>query len=150
MKKTYVLSLILFLAIMGLAMILTGCVACFFDIGSLVMVLISAIIMILANYSIADIGKYFALGYRKEAVMPSELKDGILFFKSFQKYLAIAGGIGFFMGLIAMLATLDDPEKIGRGLALALITVLYAMFFSMIITVPFRTGLERKLNELDA
>ena len=106
--------------------------------------------MLLANYSLGDIGKYFSIGFGTEASSPADLKNGILFFKSFQKYLLISGGIGFFMGLIAMLATLDDPDRIGLGIALSLVTVLYAFFFSIIIAVPFRTGLEKKLNELES
>ena len=53
-----------------------------------------------------------------------------------------------FIGLITMLALLDDPERIGAGMALALITFLYGLFFNMAVAIPFRTGLEKKLKEI--
>ncbi|MDC7227878.1 MAG: hypothetical protein PQJ61_14020 [Spirochaetales bacterium] len=149
MKKTYILSVILFTIVCIFGMIMSGCITCFFDIGSLAMVLLSTFIMMLANYSTAEIKNAFTLGFSRDLPEPPALKAGIIFFKAFQKYLILSGAMGFFLGLIAMLALLDAPEIIGRGMALALLSVLYAVFFSAVIAVPFRTGLEKKLAEAE-
>lgn len=150
MKKTYLLNILLFCLMLIFVMLMTGCVRCFFDIGSLLMVVLSTIFMLLANFGFSDIRKNFKLGFKKERIEPSELKNGIIFFTTMQKYLGISGAIGVMMGLIAMLASLENPEKIGQGLALSLITVLYALFFSMAVAVPFKAGLEKRLIENEA
>jgi len=44
-----------------------------------------------------------------------------------RQYLLALGTLGFFIGMIAMLANLDDPSSIGLGMAIALLTVLYSV-----------------------
>ena len=143
MKKTYFLSLLLFSAILVLAMFMVGCVACFFDIGSLVMVLLSSFIMCLAGSSPSEMGRYFGAAFTGKSADRKTIESGIIFFKALGKYFILSGIIGMMMGLIGMLAFLDDPTKIGRSMALALISLLYAFFFIMIICVPFTAGLKK-------
>lgn len=147
MRKSYFLSLAVLLLMVIFAMVMSGCVLCFVDIGSLLMVVIPTFFMLIASYSLSEIGRNFSMGFSKGSPRPEELKTAIIFFKSMQKYLAISGALGFFTGLIAMLAMLGDPDHIGSGMALALITVLYALILTMAIALPFRTGLEKKLAE---
>ena len=47
------------------------------------------------------------------------------------------GMIGTLMGLIIMLGQLDDPDALGPGMAVALITTLYGAVISNIIMLPF-------------
>jgi chemotaxis protein MotA len=46
------------------------------------------------------------------------------------------GMIGTLLGLVAMLAELDDPSKIGIGMAIALITTLYGAVLANLIFLP--------------
>lgn len=46
------------------------------------------------------------------------------------------GMIGTLIGLVAMLATLDDPSKIGAGMAVALLTTLYGALLANMIFLP--------------
>lgn len=147
MRKTYFINLILYTAILVLTMFIVGCIACFFDIPSLLMVLLPTILMLLTCYRLSEMGQYFSIAFSDKKADTEEIKKGIVFFKTMQKYLLIASGIGVMMGLIAMLATLEDPEYIGKGLALALLTLLYSLYFNMIIAIPFRSSLEKKLAE---
>jgi len=149
MKKTYFLYLLLFIAVLVFVMIMVGCVGCFFDIGSLVMVLLCTLFMLKTNYSFGEIGRYFSCGFGNKTVNTADLKKGIIFFKNMQRYLFISGGIGAMMGLVGMLALIEDPAKIGAGMALALITVLYALFFTMAVAIPFKTALEKTLAEAE-
>ena len=49
----------------------------------------------------------------------------------------LAGGIpGCLIGIIKMLATLDDPSKLGVGIAIALLSTLYAAFGSGLVFIP--------------
>jgi chemotaxis protein MotA len=52
-------------------------------------------------------------------------------------YAPAFGMIGTLMGLIIMLGNMDDPEAIGPGMAVALITTLYGAIVSNLICLPF-------------
>lgn len=57
------------------------------------------------------------------------------------------GLIGTLIGLIRMLADLDDPGAIGGGMATALITTLYGTFFANLIFNPLAGKLKLKSKE---
>ena len=52
------------------------------------------------------------------------------------------GAIGTFIGLIIMLKNMDDPDAIGPGMAIALLTVFYGLILSFGIALPLRSRLE--------
>lgn len=151
MKKFYFLVIIIF----GAVLFLTGWisvgfegVSIYFDIFSIVLLLVCPMVLLLANFSLSDIRKYFTIGFKKENIEPVDLKNGIVFFTALQRYFILSGLLGVFIGVIAILAWLSTPEIIGSGLALALITVLYSIILSMGIAIPFKTGLQKRLNEI--
>lgn len=53
------------------------------------------------------------------------------------------GMIGTIIGLIQMFATMDDPARIGPGMALALLTTLYGIILSSVIAGPIAARLAR-------
>ena len=55
-----------------------------------------------------------------------------------------AGVLGFIVGVVAMLANLDDPSAIGPAVAVALLTVLYGCAMSTILWTPT----ERRMRTL--
>ena len=151
MKKSYFSLIIVFAVLLFLAEWISvgiGDVDIYLDMMSILLILMCPLVLLLANYSLSDIRKYFAIGFKKENVEPVDLKNGIIFFSSLQKYLVLSGIMGSLIGLIAILAMLADPEVIGQSLALALITALYAIILSMVVATPFKTGLQKRLNEI--
>ncbi|MEA3365617.1 MAG: MotA/TolQ/ExbB proton channel family protein [Candidatus Hydrogenedentes bacterium] len=59
------------------------------------------------------------------------------------------GMIGTLIGLVQMLATLDDPTKIGEGMAVALLTTLYGALMANVVFLPAAGKLKvRTSNEL--
>ncbi len=52
------------------------------------------------------------------------------------------GVIGTVLGLVKLLYNLSDPSTLGPSMALALLTTLYGLFFSIIIFKPLITRLE--------
>lgn len=52
------------------------------------------------------------------------------------RYAPAFGMIGTLLGLIIMLGNMDDPEKIGPGMAVALITTLYGAVVSNLLFLP--------------
>lgn len=57
------------------------------------------------------------------------------------------GLIGTLVGLVQMLANLDDPDKIGPAMAVALLTTFYGAIFGTVILSPLAAKLERNSEE---
>jgi chemotaxis protein MotA len=57
------------------------------------------------------------------------------------------GLIGTLVGLVQMLADLDDPSKIGPAMAVALITTFYGAVFGSMILAPLAAKLDRLAHE---
>ncbi len=57
------------------------------------------------------------------------------------------GMIGTLAGLIAMLSNLDDPDAIGSGMAMALITTMYGSIMANMMLIPFKNKLQDRDQE---
>ena len=57
------------------------------------------------------------------------------------------GMIGTLIGLVQMLRTLDDPSKIGGGMATALLTTLYGAVIANMFCIPLAGKLEARNSE---
>ena len=64
-------------------------------------------------------------------------KNGKLLFDTIGRYAPAFGMIGTLMGLIIMLGNMSDPDAIGPGMAVALITTLYGAIISNLFCLPF-------------
>ena len=72
---------------------------------------------------------------------PVELAQHIALFNRAHQ-LAWAGGLfGTMIGLVQMLASLDDPSRIGVGAAVALLTTVYGVFLAELIISPLKNML---------
>ena len=52
-----------------------------------------------------------------------------------------AGLVGTLIGMVLMLANMDDPAAIGPGMAVALLTLLYGAFLAEFIIGPLKSGM---------
>lgn len=57
------------------------------------------------------------------------------------------GMIGTLIGLILMLASLDDPDALGPGMAVALITTFYGSLMANMVFTPLQTKLQEKTKD---
>ena len=57
------------------------------------------------------------------------------------------GMIGTLIGLVQMLRALDDPSKIGGGMATALLTTLYGALVANVVCIPLAGKLETRSQE---
>jgi len=83
-------------------------------------------------------------GELMEAILRSEMnaiaqrhKTGKSIMETVGRYAPAFGMIGTLMGLIIMLGNMDDPEAIGPGMAVALITTLYGAIVANLFFLPF-------------
>ncbi|WP_428242236.1 flagellar motor protein PomA [Gynuella sp.] len=59
------------------------------------------------------------------------------------------GMIGTLIGLVAMLANMDDPKAIGPAMAVALLTTLYGSVMANVVFLPIRDKLNLRASEED-
>lgn len=71
---------------------------------------------------------------------------GILIIDDWSKQAPAFGMIGTILGLIIMLARIEDRSTIGRGMAVALLTTFYGALMSYLVLGP----LKKKLDDRDA
>jgi chemotaxis protein MotA len=57
------------------------------------------------------------------------------------------GMVGTLIGLIQMLGQLDDPSKIGAGMAVAMVTTFYGAFVANMVYLPMAGKLEARSKE---
>lgn len=88
------------------------------------------------------------------AILESELssmeerhKQGKKVLDALGTYAPAFGMIGTLIGLIQMLAALDDPSQIGAGMAVALVTTLYGALAANIVFIPMAGKLEFRSRE---
>lgn len=68
-------------------------------------------------------------------------------FHSMGQYAPAFGMIGTLIGLIQMLAELDNPDAIGSGMAVALITTLYGALLANLVFLPIAAKLKEKSSQ---
>ena len=89
-----------------------------------------------------------------EQIMTTELDNlverhevGRGMFETLGKYAPAFGMIGTLIGLVIMLANLDDPSKIGPGMAVALLTTMYGSIIANALCLPMADRLARRSSE---
>ena len=89
-----------------------------------------------------------------QAVMETELENlldrhetGKTMLDSLGRYAPAFGMIGTLVGLVAMLSNMDDPSKIGAGMAAALLTTLYGALLANVIFLPLADKLALRSGE---
>ena len=89
-----------------------------------------------------------------EAVMNSEVEaisdrhsSGRAVFEAIGKYAPAYGMIGTLVGLVVMLMNMDDPNALGPGMAVALLTTLYGSMFANMFALPIADKLSQRSTE---
>jgi chemotaxis protein MotA len=79
--------------------------------------------------------------------MESRHGIGHTMWKSMGSYAPAFGMIGTLIGLVNMLQSLDDPSKLGAGMAVALLTTFYGAFVANLFCIPIQGKLEQRTAE---
>jgi len=141
----YLVSLVIFLGGIILAIILTGAsVLVLADLPSFILVVILPFLLVSILYGFKDMAYAFATPFKKESNQDNVAK-AVIFFQKYGKAVLLTGIIGVIIGIITMLATLDDKSGIGPAVALALISLLYSALINVLIVIPFLLLLKKKL-----
>ncbi|MFW6058560.1 MAG: motility protein A [Phycisphaeraceae bacterium] len=89
-----------------------------------------------------------------EQIMNTELENtverhenGKSMFEALGKYAPAFGMIGTLVGLVAMLANMDNPSQIGSGMAIALLTTMYGAMIANGLALPLADRLGQRSAE---
>ena len=89
-----------------------------------------------------------------ESILESEVdnetarhQQGKALLDAYAKYAPAFGMIGTLLGLVAMLQHMDDPSKIGPGMAVALLTTLYGALIANLVCLPMADKLALRAGE---
>jgi flagellar motor component MotA len=147
MKKMYVVYLAIVLGIcIGGVLISGGSLILFWDVPSFIFTPGIAFLIMLGHYSPREMVEAFKCAGTAER-SEAELKKSLLFFETFHRITIISGFFAFMLGLVMLLVSKDliNETKAGPWMAVAILTVLYALFFVMAITVPFQSAIRKKM-----
>jgi chemotaxis protein MotA len=76
-----------------------------------------------------------------------EHKTGYSMFSSMGAYAPAFGMVGTLIGLVQMLANLDDPSTIGPKMAVAMITTFYGALLANLFFIPMSDKLKLRSQE---
>jgi chemotaxis protein MotA len=79
-------------------------------------------------------------------VIEEHHKVGQKIFSEMGKYAPAFGMVGTLIGLVQMLADLNDPETLGPSMAVALLTTFYGAVLSNLIFLPMVSKLDRRMK----
>jgi len=133
--------LLLIVPIVG-GMIMSGGVAQFLDPPSAFIVIIPTLGTLLVGFKGSFLSSFSAIW--KRDVGNGELDSAIAFWKAVKRCTIGYGCIGFMIGLVAMLGSLDDVSSIGPFMAVGLISIMYGIIVAYIVAEPMVCLLETK------
>ncbi len=88
-----------------------------------------------------------AIMQKKMSLTSDEHKTGIALFSSMGSYAPAFGMVGTLVGLVQMLANLDDPSTIGPKMAVAMITTFYGAIMANLFFIPMADKLKIRSEE---
>jgi flagellar motor component MotA len=150
MNRFYFVAVALALGVLALGTVFAAArIAYFLDYPSLIMVIVPAAVLCLAAFPPRVIGRSFIVAFIRQPASEQELRQAAVFFTSLQRFFLLSGAIGALIGIVTILAQLQEVAmaKIGQGFALLLITVFYSLVLTLVLVVPFRAAVERRLAE---
>jgi chemotaxis protein MotA len=106
--------------------------------------LAQALQMTVDGVKTADIA---AIMHRKMALTKKNLDIGSNILESMGAYAPAFGMIGTLIGLVQMLANLDDPSSIGPKMAVAMITTFYGAVLANLFFIPMANKLSGRNEE---
>lgn len=117
----------------------------YMDLPSLLMILLLTIPMLFASGLFKDFFRAFPIAVsKKKEYSVREMKRSALAVQMMMRLVMYAGVFSTFIALVQILGGLDAPEQIGPHIAIAVLTILYAVMIDMILLI-FHTMIKSRL-----
>ncbi len=114
------------------------------DLPSLVIILILTVPVLLRGGMWKDFKRAWKLLRKDYTCHLGELRRTLDVVEMMQKQVIYAGIISLLMSLIAILHNLSDPTRLGPNMAVAILTMLYAVCFEMLL-LPLQLEVKRRI-----
>lgn len=136
------LGLLAAVGVMIFGILLGSPLAIFFDVGALLIVPFTTVLLLGATYGFGTVFRTLGSGFltlyasRQDPADPAEVRQLEAVAESGIKYATLTGFIGTLIGLVSMLANLEDPTAIGPAMAVCLLSAFYAGGSIMLVFYP--------------
>lgn len=155
MKKMYPLYLLAALCVFVAGVyIARGEILWLIDPPSAMLVFLPPVFLMLSHYTPGEMGKAFSTAFRGRADADVvETKNALLFFTTLQNLILFSMAITVLLGAILILVGIYRQQNesalvLSHWSSVALLALLYGWLAVMLVTLPFRGALRKKLNEL--
>ena len=149
MLMNYFLAvLVLALSLVGTVFMSGGALPVYLDIPSILIMVIFPFVYQCLLFGVPAVKLAFTAGLKKDADI-KQVTKAQLFFKSYNKVICFSAFVTVLIGVVAMLANMDDKTKLGANLALVLLSLLYGGLLHIAIIIPNSIFLKKRLIELD-
>lgn len=145
----YLISVVAVVVISGLLMVMgRGEAAWFIDLPSLLIILLFDGMLLFASGLAKDLNNAFRIGLKKgDGAGLSEIKRAIEAVILVRRTSVAAGAFSMIFGLVMAMGYLTTPEMLGSTLAVASLTLLYALAIDLIL-LPLEARLRLKQQNL--
>ncbi len=148
MKKRFIIYLAVVVGIYVFAILIAGGrLIMFWDFPTLLLTPVVPLILMLGHYSPSEIIDSFRIA-GESANSDVEIKKSLLFFKTIHRLIMLSGSFAVILGIVMILTTYPSEnfsKDVGNYMAVCILSGAYAIFFVMIICVPFESALEKKM-----
>ena len=121
-----------------------GSLALFFNWPSIIIVLGGTVFFSLAHHEFGDIMAACGAACGSEPCSAADANRHAAVFSTMRMVAIGSGLVGTLIGLVCMLANMDDPKSIGPAMAVALLTALYGVFLSEMCFAPMSNRIVAK------
>jgi len=134
------------LVLISAAIMFGGSPLIFFNAPSLLIVIGLTVCVPLANHSLSETTQAFGAACGTGPVDTEGGMRHVTVLQTFRMAATGSGILGTFIGLVQMLQSMDNPKDIGPAMAVALLTILYAVFLSELVLGPLINRIHSRMN----
>ncbi|MBN2439735.1 MAG: hypothetical protein JXJ04_00255 [Spirochaetales bacterium] len=113
---------------------------------SFILVVLFSLFALFTAFPLSEIKTAFVHAFSKKEEGEADYKRDIVVFSALQQLIFCAGGVGVFLGLIFMLAKIEDKSAIGMGLSTTLVSFLYSLYLNLVLVIPCKAVLTKKMS----
>lgn len=145
----YFIGLVMFIAFLVFSTMLSGSLASFIDLPSILIIMAFSIPMLMASGLFSDFIRGFKImGQRINTWSLIELKRTEAALKLMVRLLVLSGLLGSIIGVVSIASSLSDVSKLGPNLAVALLTLLYSILMVFIL-LPIQVKVKTMILTID-
>lgn len=145
----YFVGIILFIAFLVLSTLMSGSLASFIDLPSILIILSFSIPMLMASGLHSDFIRAFKImGKRVNIWSMIELKRTEIALRLAIKLIIASGTLGSIIGIISIFLSVSNIIHLGQNLAVSLLTVLYSILIVFIL-LPVQAKVKSMIVTMD-